>query len=175
MKQQLEALLDIAFKQPGAVLGTVERNTEIKVVYLMLWALGWDPVLDIACGFHLPRDKVKGDAKAANAIDFALRDNGGLCAFGEVKQWHVGSKQWDEGLAQIRRYQRAILVPRAFLSCGKRWLILDERSEVLADVNADDPRRLLEQLRTLLSKGAIQSSAFSGAWEYGICPSGKFG
>ena len=44
MKEQLEAVINQAFQDTGATLGTVERNTEIKVVFLTLWALGWDPI-----------------------------------------------------------------------------------------------------------------------------------
>ncbi|MHC4342813.1 MAG: hypothetical protein ACYSX0_21690 [Planctomycetota bacterium] len=119
-------LLQQALDAPDTCLGTVERNTEIKTIYFALWALGWNPVRDIALGFHIPRTKLGEGAKAAHAADFALRDSVGLCAIGEAKHWFVGERAWDNALPQIQRYQRAIKTPRAFLSCGRWWLVLNE-------------------------------------------------
>src|SRR3989338_11235930 len=109
------SLIKEALRCPEDYLGTVEMNTEIKVIYFTLCALGWDPVKDIALGFQInkrnfPRkDKSNKEAKAANAADFVLRDGDHLCAVGEVKHWFASDKKtWDAGIEQMKRYQEAL-------------------------------------------------------------------
>ncbi len=166
--------LQRALEAPEKFLGTVERNTEIKSVYLALWALGWDPVEDIALGFHIHREKIEPEAKAAVAADFALRDEIGLCAIGEAKQWFANEKTWSEAIDQLRRYQKAIPVPRAFLTCGRRWLVLDETGALLVDVESTNSGQLIDTLRPHIGKGNVQKQLRDESiWNYGINPSGN--
>ena len=174
MRKQLEAVISQALQNHETTLGTVERNTEIKVVYLTLWALGWDPIQDIACNFHIPRNKFQGDrVKMAKAVDFAVRDSsGGISLLGEVKQCSVKAKKWEKGIEQIQIYQKAIKAPRVFLTSGFRWLILDEYGKKLADIqNAANGGRLIDQLTPYLMKGNVPFGATEpGDWNYGISP-----
>lgn len=174
MRKQLEAVISQALQSHETTLGTVERNTEIKVVYLTLWALGWDPIQDIACNFHIPRTKFQdGGVKMAKAVDFAVRDSrGGICLLGEVKQCSVKSKKWEEGHEQIRIYQKAIKVPRVFLTSGFRWVILDEYGKTLDDIqNSTNVERLIDQLTPYLMKGNVPLGPPDPTdWSYGISP-----
>ena len=86
MGSDLIELLERIISDPVRCLGTVERNTEIKFVYLFLWALGWDPASQIICGFHIHRNFIPG-AGAARPVDFALGINEKICLIGEVKNW----------------------------------------------------------------------------------------
>jgi predicted type IV restriction endonuclease len=163
-----------ALQAPEKFLGTVERNTEVKTAYLALWALGWDPIEDIALGFHIARSKLGEDAKMAQAADFALRDEIGLCAIGEAKQWFMDENAWSRGIDQLRRYQKAVPVPRAFLTCGRRWLVLDEAGRMLIDVEGTNSRPLIETLRPHVGKGNVSGQLRDGGtWDYGINPSGR--
>jgi len=167
-------LLQLALDRPDSYLGTVERNTEIKAIYFALWAIGWNPIQDIALGFHIPRSKLGDRAKAAHAADFALRDSIGLCAIGEAKHWFIGDKAWTNAISQIRRYQSAVNTPRAFLSCGFRWLVLDENSEVTLDTRDRDAQALIEELRPVLGPNGMKNQVNDPAvWDYGIRPSSQ--
>jgi hypothetical protein len=163
-----------ALDAPERLLGTVERNTEIKTAYLALWVLGWDPVEDVAFGFHVAPTEPGVRANKTRAADLVLRDQVGLCAIGEVKHWFSDDKDWSIGIEELRRYQRAVPVPRAFLTCGRRWLILDEDGHMLIDVEGKDSRKLIEVLRPHLGKGSIDGQLRDRrAWNYGINPSGS--
>jgi len=141
-----------------------------------VWALGWNPIRDIALGFHIPRAKLDGGAKAANAADFALRDDIGLCAIGEAKHWFIGDKAWNNAIAQARRYQSAVGTPRAFLSCGARWIILNEAGDVTLDIEGTNAVSLVAQLQPILGPGTMSGQvANSAVWDYGIRPSSQRG
>lgn len=167
-------LLQLALDTPDTCLGTVERNTEIKIVYFALWALGWNPIRDIALGFHIPRSKLGEGAKAAHAADFALRDDVGVCAIGEAKHWFIGEKAWKNVISQIERYQRAVKTPRAFLSCGSRWLVLNEDGRATLDIRDTNAESLIEQLRPVLGPSSMKNQIDDPAvWGYGIRPSSQ--
>lgn len=172
MKIDRIELLDQIFANPKKYLGTIERNTEIKVVYLILQALGWNPVQDTALAFQIPRKKVGEIARAAHAVDFALRDAVGLCALGEAKQWFIRDKEWAVAVNQIKRYQTAVRAPRAFLSCGWRWIIFDEAGKESHRIEGKKAPLLIEKLKPLLGKGTIPNQLDDKSiWEYGMCPS----
>lgn len=78
MKEAILPFLEYALEAPETTLGTVERNTEIKVACFTLVALGWEPMRDVALGFCIERAKLEGGARAANAVDFCLRDAKGI-------------------------------------------------------------------------------------------------
>jgi predicted type IV restriction endonuclease len=176
MREHLEAVITQALQNSKDTLGTIERNTEIKVVYLTLWALGWDPVSDIACNFHVHRFKFQGgSAKMAKAVDFAVRDStGGICLLGEVKQWstNVESKRWEKGKEQILKYQQAINIPRAFLTNGSVWLVFDGNGKELPVIQDEpDAKHLINRLAPYLMKGNVPSGISDpDVWKYGICP-----
>jgi len=174
MKGHALAIVDRAITNPRDALGTIERNTEIKVVLFVLCALGWDVASDLSFAFQIKRATLDG-AKAANAADFALKDDLGLCAIGEAKQWGVDDRGWDRGLAQVKRYQRALGTPRAFLTCGKRWIVLDQSQNVADDIRVDkrtpNATALVARLEPFLGKGRIEGQVTNaGLWHYGVSP-----
>ena len=175
MKDQSLTILDRVLNNPQPVLGSVERNTEIKVVLFTLCALGWDPVSEIAFAFQIWRQKVP-PAKAAQAADFVLQDGIGLCAVGEAKHWGAKDPAWDRGLKQIRRYQEALHTPRAFLTSGNRWHVFDESGSDLVDFTIDDlesktARSLVDRLTPFLGKGKFAGQTVDPeTWQYGLCP-----
>ena len=173
MKIDRIELLDQIFANPKKYLGTIERNTEIKVVYLILQALGWNTVEDIALAFQIPRKKVGEIAKAAHAVDFAVRDAVGLCALGETKQWFIRDKEWAVAVNQIKRYQTAVHAPRTFLSRGWRGVIFDVSGKEIYQVEEKSKvTALIEKLKPLLGKGCIPNQlSDESIWEYGLCPS----
>ncbi len=104
-----------------------------------------------------------------------LRDAKGICVIGEAKGWYVGPGKWSEGERQIRRYQRALGVPRAFLTRGWHWMVLGEGGALLDIVEepmeAPKVSRLLDRLRPLIGKGAIQGQVPDETlWRYGLSP-----
>jgi hypothetical protein len=174
MEEHALQIIDRVFTDPEEVLGTIERNTEIKVALFVLCALGWDVAKDMAFAFQIRRGTIDG-AKAAHAADFALRDEQGLCAIGEVKHWQVPDIGWARGLVQVQRYQRALGTPRAFLTCGRRWVILDPSGLVLQDVRMRDAvasaAGLIAALKPFLGKGCIDGQvADTTIWRYGLSP-----
>ncbi len=178
MESRIE-LIQQAFNGADDHLGTVERNTEIKVVYLMLWELGWHPIREIGSCFQIDKNSVTPPADAALAADYVLRKDEDLCAVGEVKYWKIGSrgsKEWPKAVAQARQYQAALGVPWAFITCGHRWTILDDQGRDAYDFEAkeNNVESLLKDLRPVLGRDAIKikSPLFSSSrlWSYGICP-----
>jgi len=163
--------LNAIFERPERYLGTVEANVEVKVVLPFLIRLGWNVTLDIALCFQIERTKIGEGARAAHAADFALRKEDGLVAVGEVKQWHAGTSAWADGEAQVRRYQRALRLPRAFLTTGQRWLVLGAAGEVLFDRASSEPATLIRELGPVLGPGSIPDTSSEEAdWAYGLRP-----
>jgi hypothetical protein len=164
--------LDAVFRSPERCVGTVERNTEIKVVLPILVALGWNIAKDIALCFQIDRRKIGTGARAAHAADFALRTPRGLVGIGEGKQWYAGSAAWADGEAQVRRYQQALGLPRAFLTTGRRWLVLGANGEALIDKQRLEPELLIADLRPVLARKSVPEAANSReSWDYGLRPS----
>lgn len=140
----------------------------------VLCALGWDIVTDIAFAFQIHRSTFRY-AGAAKAADFALKDDQGLCAIGEAKQWDVTKLKWENGFMQIKEYQQALGTPRAFLTCGKRWVVLDEHGNISLDVSIDERVRdatgLVARLEPFLGKGRFGGQVTNRhRWSYGISP-----
>ena len=168
----LVSLLNRAFEAPEEVLGTGERNAEIKIGFLALWALGWHPIDDIALGAQIPRNSFEPVAGAANAVDFLVRTGSStICIVGEVKHWHTKEPAWQKGLTQLRRYRNAIPAPLAFLTTGKRWLIINDAGcENL--IEEPDGANLIEKLAPILGKAnVLEGLNDRSIWDYGINPS----
>jgi hypothetical protein len=177
MRDHSLTIIDRVLKQPVPVLGSIERNTEIKLVLFTLCALGWDPIDDIAFAFQISTKNLHGTAKAAHAADFALRDNIGLCAIGEAKHWGVKGLSWARGLNQVRRYQDALKTPLAFITCGNRWCVFGESSLLVDDFSIDElptPKAipLVNRLARFLAKGACLKGQVMDPdiWRYGLSP-----
>jgi hypothetical protein len=177
MRDHSLTILDRVLEQPVPALGSIERNTEIKLVFFTLCALGWDPVDDIAFAFQISTKNLHGTAKAAHAADFALRDDKGLCAIGEAKHWGAKELSWAQGLKQVRRYQEALKTPLAFITCGNRWCVLDESGSIALELHIEDlpkPRagELVNRLAPFLEKGACKKGQVTdpNVWRYGLCP-----
>ena len=72
------------------------------------------------------------------------------------------------------RYQKAIPAPRAFLTTGRRWLILDERGDEILEFDESSGTALVNKLRPIIAKGAINGQLQDPSiWAYGINPSSK--
>jgi hypothetical protein len=164
-------LLEKTFNDPERYLGTVERNTEIKFVFLFLWALGWDPVSQIICGFHIHRNFIPG-AGAARPADFALGLNEQLCLIGEVKNWFVTPIEWEKGLNQALVYQKACLSPKSFLTSGKEWIIISETGKTIFEHSITNVATSLDLLSNYLSPQTVSPIAGTELyWKYGNFPS----
>ena len=157
MDDQLIEAIDFALKEPKAALGGGERNSEIKIAYLVLWALGWHPSRNVLLGFQISGIP---DAKASHAADFVIRDNDDrLCAVGEAKQWYIGDKDWEEAIDQLSRYRKALPVSLAFLTSGRRWYVTDgEGRELDSFQDIKDGRTLVGRLRKHLGKENVRGN-----------------
>jgi hypothetical protein len=105
---------------PEATLGRSEDSVHIKVVFLLLWELGWDPVKQIMLGFEIPKERMGQEQKAAVVPDIVVADEGGTYLVGEVKHWHTGLSSTH--IMQIQRYQHALNVPESFFN---KWPSMD--------------------------------------------------
>lgn len=155
-------------------LGTSERNIEIKVILPMLCELSWEPTRDISWCFQIDRFTCKPPAEASLAADLALRDDIGLCAVGEIKYWDAGQKEkdWAKAVAQARQYQLALAAPRAFISCGWRWTILDEHGNLADEFKEMNVELLLKKLKPFLARGLITNQVRDhSVWKFGVRPS----
>jgi hypothetical protein len=174
MERQLIETIDRAFREPETALGGGERNVEIKIVFLVLWALGWDPVKDVFLGFQIPKEKIGDRAEASHAADFVLRgDQDRVCVVGEAKEWFIDEKgkRWEEGIRQIERYTKALPVSRAFLACGKKWRIIDANLGVLDEFEPKDARVLIERLRPCIGKEQVKDKGglyTAKNWQLGL-------
>lgn len=178
MKDLLIEKISQALRESSNVLGSCERNTEIKIAYLALWALGWDPVADIGLGFQIPAAKIGPKAGGSNAPDFVVRDGAKIFMVGEAKYWAIDEhepKKWKGGQDKLSTYLHALPAPRGFLTCGKTWIITDQRGQEITTIRAtNDGRKLIDQLQRHIGKGSISDGYYSPkAWDYGICPSSQ--
>lgn len=169
MEDKLVDTMTRALQNPDTALGTGERNTEIKIAFLVLWALGWDPVNEIALGAQIERGKL-GDAKSSNAADFLVRDGAGkICVVGEAKHWFLREKAWETGRQQLIRYLNAVRAPRGFLTSGKTWCVIRD-GKVLDPIVATDGRKLIDELRPHIGKGQVSGIDDPSVWDYAISP-----
>ena len=84
-------------------------------------------------------------------------------------------QRWAAAVEQVDQYQKALPV-RTFLSCGKRWVIYDERGGEPVHISEEKHAAvLIEKLRPFLEKGSIVNSLTDPSiWKYGTCPSGTY-
>jgi hypothetical protein len=81
---------------------------------------------------------------------------------------------------QIQRYQRALQTPRAFLTCGRRWVVLNQLGDVAQDVRIGaqvaDATVLVAALEPFLGNGRFQGQVTNASlWHYGISPATRHG
>ena len=52
------SVLKGCFSDPSRTLGCIEKNCEMKIIFLVLWELGWDPVKNIVLNFQIPKERI---------------------------------------------------------------------------------------------------------------------
>ena len=175
-EMSLESLIQMALDTADDTLGKVERNCEIKIVYLTLWALGWHPIRDIALGFQVSRDKFGGQALAAKAPDFAVRLDNTIVMLGEAKRWRKQGKGWEKGRKQLELYGAAIPVERSFLTSGDRWEVFNPDGKLLDKIKERNRADvLIAKLRPLIGKESLAEGVEGTSagddrsiWKYGL-------
>jgi hypothetical protein len=157
--------LQRCFDNPNDCLGGIERNVEVKIVFLTLVELGWDPAASLGLNFQIPKE-LFGDATTTSlAIDMVARDDIGLCIAGEVKAHH--KVKLEVHMCQILRYRDALRAPLAFLTNGSRWMLFRENgSKPFLDETFTSVDQMLEILAPHLRPGVVKGKQFN--WRWGI-------
>lgn len=119
----IKPVIKFCFENPDDTLGRSEDSCHIKIVFLLLWELGWDPIHQIMLGFEIPKERMWTEQKAAVVPDIVVADDQGTYLVGEVKHWYA--TLGDKHINQIRGYQRALNSPLAFLTNGHHWIVFD--------------------------------------------------
>lgn len=167
MKSHQEILAN-CFNHPPNTLGRSEDSVLIKVVFMLLWDLGWDPVNQIMLGFEVPKERMGTDQKAAVVPDIVVADRTGIYLVGEVKHWYTNLS--NTHLEQVRRYQQALGGPRAFLTNGHHWVIFESGRELFnrALQNGDEMHQTLSDLIGLNAISKAVPFPYDNALEIGL-------
>jgi hypothetical protein len=159
--------LERCFKNSRDYLGGIERNVEVKIVFLTMVDLGWDPAANLGLNFQIPKNNVENSAAASLAVDLVARDDDGICIAGEVKAHH--KVNLDVHIPQILRYRNALGAPLAFLTNGRKWMIFRENeNEPFIEITFTSVDQLLETLRQYLRPGVIKGNSEKFDWNWGI-------
>ena len=156
-------------------LGGIERNVEVKIVFLTMVELGWDPAESLGLNFQIDKKRVGGSARASLAVDLVARDADGICVAGEVKSQHHGVKL-DDHKRQILKYQKALRAPLAFLTNGRHWILFREKGdEPFLNETFTSVDQMLEALGPYLRPGMVKgnSEQFDSKWKWGISHKNK--
>jgi hypothetical protein len=122
MADPAEIIVD-TLREPGRLLGVVERNVEAKLIAPVLELLGWDPARQVLWGPQVQRrtdlghQHVEADVFVADVADAQLR------FIVEAKRWArpLNTRSIDQSLG----YLADVSARRALLTNGSRWLVLD--------------------------------------------------
>lgn len=155
------------FENPADSLGGIERNVEVKIVFLTMVELGWDPATKLGLNFQLPK-KLFGDAATTSlAIDLVARDDAGVCIAGEIKARH--KVNLEAHIPQILRYRDALQAPLAFLTNGSQWMLFrgQEKEPFITPIFASVDQ-MLEKLSQHLRPGVISGNPVNFDWQWGI-------
>lgn len=153
---ELRAVLEACFINPAATLGRIERNCEVKILFLTLWELGWDPASQLLLDFQVDKEAIGEGTYMRVAPDIIIRDGAGILMVGDAKHW---GKNLNNYFDQVRRYQRALGVTRGFLTNGHRWVIFgDDNGNVIFDKDFSDSGEMISALKHWIGPGCINRS-----------------
>jgi hypothetical protein len=125
----LKNVIQACFNNPHLSLGGVsEVNCQVKIIFLALWELGWDPVHQLFLNFAIPKERMKKSPRMASAAaDIVAANSAGIYLVCEVKYWD--SPNLIRSFDQVREYQEALDAPRACLTNGRRWIVFNKDNE----------------------------------------------
>ncbi len=160
-------ILQRCFDNPTNCLGGIERNVEVKIVFLTMVELGWDPATNLGLNFQIPKGLFGGAATASLAIDMVARDDIGICVAGEIKAHH--KVNLDAHVPQILRYQDALRAPLAFLTNGSQWMLFrGQEKRPFIDQTFTSVDQMLEALGHHLRPGVVKGNPAQFEWQWGI-------
>jgi len=164
------SIIENCFDRPEEVLGKSEDSCHIKVVFMLLWELGWDPVRQIMLGFEIPKERMGPDQQAAVVPDIVVADEKGTYLVGEVKHWFTALSQ--KHIDQIIGYKRALNAPYGFLTNGRDWMVFGKEHDIpILESSFGTATEMLTKLRPLIGPGGIRESApfpYSNALNIGL-------
>lgn len=166
--RQVRQILNECFINPRETLGRIEKNCEIKILFLTLWELGWDPATQLLFDFQLDKEAMNEGAYSSAAPDIVIKDEDGILMVGDAKQWE---ENLYKHFSQINQYQKALLVTRSFLTNGHQWVIFGINNEVIFDESFDDPDHMIETLKGWLGPDSMNTAgvlAYNGIIEKGM-------
>lgn len=160
-------ILQHCFDNPANCLGGIERNVEVKIVFLTMVELGWDPATNLGLNFQIPKELFGGTATTSLAIDMVARDDIGICVAGEIKAHH--KVKLDAHVPQILRYRDSLRAPLAFLTNGNQWWLFREKGdEPFFKETFTSVDQMLEALGPHLRPGVVKGNPAQFDWQWGI-------
>lgn len=160
-------ILHRCFENPAACLGGIERNVEVKIVFLTMVELGWDPATNLGLNFQIPKELFGHAANTSLAIDLVARDNAGICIAGEIKAYQKVNLR--AHIPQILRYRDALRAPLAFLTNGRQWMLFRKKDKTpYIDQTFTSVEQMLEVLSPLLRSGVVEGDPSHFDWQRGI-------
>lgn len=154
----VRTVIQSCFENPKNTLGKSEDSCYIKIVFMLLWELGWNPVNQIMLGFEIPKERMGSEQRAAVVPDIVVADQQGTYLVGEVKHWYVSLGE--KHMNQVRGYQRALDFPMAFLTNGHHWIVLstdDERP--IFDRDFSRFEEMISELKVLIGPTAAKNAS----------------
>lgn len=173
----IRSVIQSCFNTPQLSLGgTSEVNCQIKMVFLSLWVLGWDPVHQLFLNFQIAKEHMRKSSRMASAaVDIVAATQEGIYLVCEVKYWNSPSLAGSIG--QVREYQEALNAPNACLTNGKRWIVFDKNNENPSlDENFLTADQMLSTIKDWISPQAITIPSpypYLEAFELGIATAKK--
>lgn len=165
-------ILRRCFENPADSLGGIERNVEVKIVFLTMVELGWDPATRLGLNFQIPKELFGGAATTSLAIDLVARDDVGICVAGEIKARH--KVNLGVHIPQILRYRDALRAPLAFLTNGSQWMLFrGQDKKPFIDPTFTSVDQMLEILGQHLRPGVVSGNPVHFDWQWGIGHKGK--
>jgi len=165
-------VIQACFNNPHLSLGGIsEINCQVKIIFLTLWELGWDPVQQLFLNFAIPKERMKKSPRMASAAaDIVAANSGGIYLVCEVKYWN--SPYLANSTDQVREYQEALDAPRSCLTNGRRWIIFDKENEnPLIDETFSNVDEMLSGIKDWIGPQTIMIPSpypYSEAFELGI-------
>ena len=154
--EELRKVLKGCFANPTATLGRIEKNCEVKILFLTLWELGWDPVSQLFLDFQVDKEAIGEGTYMRVAPDIIIKDGTGVLLVGDAKYWGENLNNY---FGQVRKYQNALGVTRAFLTNGHRWVIFGaDKEKALFDEDFRDPDQMIAMLKHWIGPGCIKDS-----------------
>ncbi|MCX5814359.1 MAG: hypothetical protein NT178_17715 [Proteobacteria bacterium] len=168
-KNEVRRVLKGCFSNPSMSLGKTERNCEVKVLFLTLWELGWDPVTQLFFNFQVDKEAIGEGAYMRGAPDIIIGNRAGILMVGDAKHWQENLNNYFE---QVTTYQKALGLTRAFITNGHRWVIFGSgREGIVFDEEFNDPDYMIDKLKPWIgpdSTNGLGVLAYNGVFEKGL-------